>query len=61
MRASIITPQTDPQILLKSRYALRVEVELGAVSVAFIDLVHLKENKKASGRHQDLADIEHLQ
>jgi len=42
-------------------YALRVEVELGAVSVAFIDLVHLKENKKASGRHQDLADLEHLQ
>jgi hypothetical protein len=25
-----------------------------------LEIAHLKRNKKASGRHQDLADLEHL-
>jgi hypothetical protein len=29
--------------------------------VSFIDLENLKKNKRASGRHQDLADLENLQ
>jgi hypothetical protein len=29
--------------------------------VNFIDLVNLKKNKKASGRMQDLADLENLE
>jgi len=41
-------------------YAARVEDTLDAVPVTLISLEHLKRNKKASGRHQDLADLEHL-
>ena len=39
----------------------RVEVLLDGVNVHFIDLEHLKQNKKASGRLQDLADVENLE
>jgi predicted nucleotidyltransferase len=39
----------------------RVEVSLDGVLVNFIDLEHLKLNKKASGRTQDLADLENLE
>jgi hypothetical protein len=28
--------------------------------VDFIDLANLKKNKQATGRHQDLADLENL-
>ncbi len=41
-------------------YADRVEDSLDGVPVNLISLRHLKLNKKASGRHQDLADLEHL-
>ena len=41
-------------------YPLRVEIELDNVRVNFIDLENLKKNKLASGRHQDLADVENL-
>ncbi len=41
-------------------YAERVEDTLDGVPVSLISLRHLKLNKKASGRHQDLADLEHL-
>ncbi len=41
-------------------YGQRVEGTLDGVAVNVIDLDHLKRNKKASGRHQDLADLEHL-
>jgi predicted nucleotidyltransferase len=42
-------------------YAAHLEVEIDGVRVNFIDLENLKKNKKASGRLQDLADIEKLQ
>jgi predicted nucleotidyltransferase len=42
-------------------YASRVEVEIEGVKVNFIDLENLKQNKKATGRHQDLADLENLE
>jgi hypothetical protein len=32
-----------------------------SLNVHFIDLEHLKQNKKASGRLQDLADLENLE
>jgi hypothetical protein len=38
-----------------------VEVEIEGVKVNFIDLENLKQNKKATGRHQDLADVENLE
>ena len=41
-------------------YASRVQIDIEGVKVNFIDLENLKKNKQASGRHQDLADIESL-
>jgi hypothetical protein len=41
-------------------YAQRIIDALDGVKVNLIDLKHLKANKKASGRHQDLADLENL-
>jgi len=41
-------------------YAEKVLGELDGEQVKLIDLKHLKINKKASGRHQDLADLEKL-
>ncbi len=41
-------------------YDSRVEAVIDEVQVLFIDLPHLKKNKETTGRHQDLADLEHL-
>ena len=41
-------------------YADRVGDTLDGVPVSLISLKHLKANKKAAGRHEDLADLEHL-
>jgi hypothetical protein len=41
-------------------YAARVTEMVDGVPVNLIDLDHLKINKRASARHQDLADLEHL-
>jgi hypothetical protein len=39
----------------------RTVVEVDGVLVNFIALESLKKNKKATGRHQDLADLENLE
>ena len=39
----------------------RVIVEIDGVPVNFIDMEHLKINKRAAGRLQDLADVENLE
>lgn len=41
-------------------YESRVMVEIDGVPVNFINLENLRKNKAASGRHQDLADLENL-
>jgi predicted nucleotidyltransferase len=41
-------------------YQQRIEDKLDGVKVNLISLKHLKLNKKAAGRHQDLADLEKL-
>ena len=41
-------------------YESRMTVEVDNVLVSFIDLDSLRKNKAASGRHQDLADLENL-
>ncbi len=41
-------------------YEDRIEVTVDQLLIKFINLENLKKNKKASGRHQDLADIENL-
>ena len=41
-------------------YARAVQAMVGDVAVRFIALPDLKTNKRAAGRHQDLADLDHL-
>ncbi len=41
-------------------YAERVVAVIDRVRVNLISLAKLKQNKKASGRHKDLDDLEHL-
>lgn len=50
-----------PGINFNECYQARVSVEVVGVIVNFIDLEHLKQNKRASGRLQDLADLENLE
>lgn len=42
-------------------YSSKVESKIDNTKVNFIDLKNLKKNKKATGRHQDLADLENLE
>ncbi len=49
-----------PGVAFPECYAKRVETEIDGVTLPFIDLENLKKAKKASGRLQDLADIENL-
>lgn len=58
-RIDILT--TLPGVEFAECYSSRVVVNMDGISVNFIDLENLKRNKKASGRHQDLADLENLQ
>jgi predicted nucleotidyltransferase len=41
-------------------FAQREVAELDGVKTNLISLTHLKLNKKAAARHQDIADLEHL-
>ena len=47
-------------VSFKECFAEKVSGELDGEQVNLISLKHLKINKKASGRHQDLADLENL-
>ena len=58
-RIDVLT--TLPGVEFERCYASRVQVEIGGVAVNFIDLENLKKNKKATGRTQDLADLENLE
>ena len=42
-------------------YSSKVEVTIEDTTINFIDLENLKKNKKATGRYQDLADLENLE
>ena len=57
-RIDIIT--TPDGIDFETCYTQRVTVEIAETNVNFIDLENLKKNKQASGRLQDLADLENL-
>ena len=41
-------------------YQSKIEIEIDGTQISVIDLENLKKNKKASGRLQDLADLEKL-
>ena len=58
-RIDILT--TLPGVEFSECYPAHTTVDVGGVSVNFIDLENLKKNKKATGRHQDLADLENLE
>ena len=50
-----------PGIAFNECYDKRLSVEIDGVKVNFIDRENLRKNKKASGRLQDLADLEKLE
>ena len=52
---------TLPGVAFEVCYPSAVEVTIDGLTVTFIDLENLRTNKRASGRHQDLADLDNLQ
>jgi len=58
LRLEIIT--TISGVEFDACYARRVEMEIDSVPVSVIGLDDLKANKRASGRHKDLNDLEQL-
>lgn len=50
-----------PGVEFEACYASRVVEEIDGVKLSFIDLDNLKKSKRASGRLQDLADLENLE
>lgn len=51
---------TIPGVNFESCYPDRQVIDIDGIAVNFIDLESLKRNKQASGRAQDLADLENL-
>ena len=47
-------------VIFTDCYPSRLEIIVDDITVNFIDLNNLRKNKKASGRFQDLADLENL-
>jgi hypothetical protein len=58
-RIDILT--TLPGVEFSECFPSHIVVNVEGVPVKFIDLENLKKNKKATGRHQDLADLENLE
>ena len=52
---------TLPGVEFSKCYPAHVTADVEGVPVNFIDLENLKKNKRATGRHQDLADLENLE
>ncbi|HAP35679.1 MAG TPA: hypothetical protein DCQ28_06935 [Bacteroidetes bacterium] len=47
-------------VVFEECYPKRNSITIDGIAINFIDIENLIQNKKASGRHQDLADIENL-
>ncbi len=58
MRIEVMT--TISGVSFEDCFADRVTDSIDGVAVNLISLDHLKINKKASGRHKDLDDLENL-
>ena len=58
IRIELLT--TVSGISFEECYSERIIDIIDGVKVQIIDLEHLKLNKRASGRHKDLDDLEHL-
>ncbi len=57
-RIEIVTSASG--VTFEECYAARTLAVIDDVPVNIISLLHLKENKRATGRHKDLDDLEHL-
>ena len=49
-----------PGVEFDECHSSRIDIDVEGVDVNFIDLANLKKNKQASGRPQDLADLDNL-
>jgi hypothetical protein len=58
MRIEILTSISGVEF--EQCYPERTVGILDGITVSIISLPHLKANKKASGRHKDLSDLQHL-
>ena len=58
VRIEIITSASG--VSFSECYAERVMGNIDGVDISIIDLKHLRINKRASGRHKDLNDLENL-
>ena len=58
LRAEVLTSASGVEFA--ACYERRVRGEMGDVEASLISLDDLKENKRASGRHKDLDDLERL-
>ena len=58
-RIDILTTLKD--LKFEDCYKTKVEVEIQDLHIDFIDIENLKKNKRATGRPQDLADVENLE
>lgn len=58
MRIEVLT--TISGVDFRGCHAERIMDLIDGVEVSIINLKHLRANKKASGRHKDLDDLEHL-
>lgn len=56
-----LNPDWREFIEFQDCFATKIQTLIDGVSVNFIDAENLKRNKRASGRAQDLADIENLE
>ena len=52
---------TLPGVEFETCFSEKVVVDIEGTPVNFIDLENLKKNKRATGRAQDIADIENLE
>jgi len=59
LRIDILTQATG--VDFDECFASKVQAEIDGIVINFIDIVGLKKNKQATGRLQDLADIESLE
>lgn len=57
-RIDLIT--TLEGVAFQSCFDERAEAQVGKTTVNFISCEHLKQNKLATGRPQDIADVDHL-
>lgn len=59
LRIDILTQATG--VNFDECFSSKIQTDIDGIVINFIDITGLKKNKKATGRLQDLADIENLE